>query len=175
LRIAATMPIAYLSLGSNLGDRGRNLREAIQRLETPHSRVVATSKIVESLPVGETVEPVPPYLNCAVELDTVLPPLDLLDWTQEIERAGGRTPTFRWGPRAIDIDILLYGNQVVETGRLTIPHARLRERAFALTTLADIAPELSLPDGTPIRDLLDDPSISSQVVTTWHDGSASAQ
>lgn len=161
------MPTAYLSLGSNLGDRERNLREAIARIDSEECRVVAVSSVVETEPVGETEQPVPNYLNCTVEMETTLSPLEFLDRTQAVEREGGRTPTFRWGPRTIDIDILLYDSLSIASERLTIPHARLRERAFVLAGLAELAPELVLPDGTRISDALADPSVASQVVRPW--------
>jgi 2-amino-4-hydroxy-6-hydroxymethyldihydropteridine diphosphokinase len=109
----------------------------------------------------------PRDLNCAVAVETELAPQQLLDHTQAVERAGGRTPTFRWGPRNIDIDILLYGGETIATDGLTIPHPCLRDRLFALRPLADLNAELSLPDGTPIRDLLQDPNVNSQGLRLW--------
>jgi 2-amino-4-hydroxy-6-hydroxymethyldihydropteridine diphosphokinase len=161
------MPIAFLSLGSNLGDREENLRVAMARLDSEDCRIVAVSGVVETEPVGETEQPVPNYLNCAVKVETALLPLELLERTQAVEREGGRTPTFRWGPRTIDIDILLYDRLSIATDRLTIPHPRLRERAFVLAGLAELAPDLTLPDGTRIADARVDPCIGSQVVRPW--------
>src|SRR5689334_12943773 len=119
------VPITYLSVGSNVGDRARNLRDALARLERPTLRVTAVSGVYETEPVGETPEPVPAYLNCVARIETSLEPLALLLHTQQVEREGGRTPTFRWGPRTIDIDILLYNGLTLATDALVIPHPRL--------------------------------------------------
>jgi 2-amino-4-hydroxy-6-hydroxymethyldihydropteridine diphosphokinase len=161
------MSTAYLSLGSNLGDRLRNLRDAIAQLEAAHSHVSNISPVYESTPVGETREPVPAYLNCAVRIETSLRPSDLLAFTQSVERAGGREPSFRWGPRTIDIDILLYDSVTLDSPDLTIPHSRLNERRFALRTLADIAPGLVLPDGTRLEERLSDPVVAAQDIGLW--------
>jgi 2-amino-4-hydroxy-6-hydroxymethyldihydropteridine diphosphokinase len=161
------MATAYLSLGSNLGNRGRNLRDAVAALDTSDCRVVAVSNVVETEPVGETDQPVPNYLNRAVKVETEMSPEDLLDHTQAAERAGGRTPTFRWGPRTIDIDILLYDSLTITSDRLTIPHPRLRERAFVLLGLSELSPDLVLPDGASVRHLLAAPAVAAQIVRPY--------
>lgn len=161
------MLTAYLSLGSNLGEREHNLREAIERLKTKGARVEAVSRVYETAPIGDTQEPVPHYLNCVVRLATSLPPNALLQHTQSVERAGGRVPSFHWGPRSIDIDILLYDGVTIETDSLTIPHPRLVERAFVLRPLADVAPDLVLPDGQALRDLLAKPLVQEQNIEPW--------
>ncbi len=163
------MPTVYLSLGSNLGDRERNLREALKRLDTPQVRVTGVSRIYETVPVGDTEEPVPNYLNCAARAVTSLPPEALLNYTQGVERDGDRVPTFRWGPRTIDIDILLYDNAAFQTDALTVPHPRLFERAFALRPLTELDSELVFPDGSTLRDRLADASIQPQVLKPWHE------
>lgn len=159
-----TMPTVYLSLGSNLGDRLAHLRGARERLNRGDLRLTGVSGLYETAPVGETPEPVPDYLNGAVRGETDLSPLALLDYIQSVERQGGRTPTFRWGPRTIDIDILLYDGILLNTERLVLPHPRLYDRAFVLVPLADIAPDLVFPDGTSLAERLRDPAIRAQKV-----------
>jgi len=130
----------HLSLGSNLGDRSANLRAALDALNAVKGvRVVAVSQCYETDPVGRTDQP--RFLNLAAEVETALEPLELLNATQAIERDLGRVPTVRWGPRVIDVDIVLWGNRTVVSERLTIPHAAFRERAFVLVPLAEIAPD----------------------------------
>ena len=158
------MPTAYLSLGSNLGDRELNLREALKRLNTPDARITAVSRIFETRHVGDTEERVPDYLNCVAQMETALFAESLLQHTQAVERAGGRVPTFRWGPRSIDIDILMYGDLAIATEALTIPHPRMFDRAFVLKPLADLIPDIIFPDGATLADRLTDPAIASQQV-----------
>ena len=158
------MSIVFLSIGSNLGDRAANMRAAIGRLNDKDTRVEAVSRFYESAPVGETPEPVPDYLNCAAQVETDLSPEALLNRTQQVERDLGRVPTYRWGPRVIDIDILLYDQVTLESERLTLPHPRLKERAFVVIPLNDIAPNLKLPDSTWLWELVIDPVIRGQVL-----------
>jgi 2-amino-4-hydroxy-6-hydroxymethyldihydropteridine diphosphokinase len=140
---------AYIGLGSNLGDRGENLPRALERLGA--ARV---STIRETDPVGVTEQP--RFLNAVAELETDLPPRALLDRLLEIERDLGRDRESeeRWGPRAIDLDLLLYDDEVIDEPGLTVPHPRLAERRFVLEPLAELAPDLVLPDGRAIKDLL---------------------
>jgi 2-amino-4-hydroxy-6-hydroxymethyldihydropteridine diphosphokinase len=143
---------AYIGLGSNLGDRRENLRRAIAELgELGTLRV---SSIRETDPVGVTDQP--RFLNAAVELETDLPPRELLDRLLAIERRVGRDRLHeeRWGPRIIDLDLLLYADEVVEEPGLTVPHPRLHERRFVLEPLDELAPDLVLPHGRAIKDLL---------------------
>jgi 2-amino-4-hydroxy-6-hydroxymethyldihydropteridine diphosphokinase len=133
----------HLSLGSNLGDRERNLRAAIERLGAPDLRVLRVSPIYETEPMEKTDQGW--FLNLVVEAETTLFPLQLLARTQKIERALGRVRTVPKGPRTIDIDILFYAAAVVHTGKLEIPHPRLSERRFVLAPLHDLAPELRHP------------------------------
>ena len=149
------MTTVYLGLGSNLGDRRRNLEAAVEALRAhPLVRVTAVSSFLETEPVGG-----PPgqgkFLNAAAEIETDLAPEALLAELKRIERALGRKAGPRWGPREVDLDILLYGEEVLETEALVIPHPRLRERRFVLEPLAEIAPDARDPvTGLAVRDLL---------------------
>lgn len=134
---------AYLGLGSNLGDRAALIGEALAGLRAwPAIRVANASSLYETAPWGDPDQP--DYLNAAVEIETVLSPLALLDACQEIERDLERVRGRRWGPRTIDIDILDYDGVARADERLTLPHPRLCERAFVLVPLAEIAPDLVL-------------------------------
>jgi 2-amino-4-hydroxy-6-hydroxymethyldihydropteridine diphosphokinase len=146
------MHIIYLALGTNLGDRPANLRAALQAL-APEVRVRAESRIYETPPWGYVDQPA--FLNMAVEAETGLGPGALLDHLKRIEAGAGRVPTFRYGPRLIDIDILFYDDLVLASDRLTIPHPRLHERAFVLAPLMDLAPGRVHPVlGRSLADLL---------------------
>ena len=128
---------AYIAIGSNLGDSFAALSEAVRMLDSVEGvRVTAVSPVYRTKPVGYTDQP--DFLNGAVRVETRLLPEELLDVTQKIENDLGRVRTFRNGPRTIDLDILLYGRRKVDSDRLTIPHARMFERAFVLVPLADI-------------------------------------
>jgi len=140
---------AFLSLGSNLGDRRAALRAALDALERGGARVVRRSSLYETAPVGKTDQP--PFLNLAVEVETRLSPAELLALCQAVEHAGGRVRRERWGPRTLDIDILLYDRLTVQTPSLAIPHPELTRRRFVLAPLLEIAPAAALPDGTPLR------------------------
>lgn len=143
---------AFLGLGSNLGDRAAYLARAVRLLETPGVRVVARSPVYESPPWGKTDQP--SFLNQVVAVETWLSPRQLLDRCQAVERALGRVRTVRWGPRTVDLDILLYGAVTVSTAELVIPHPHIHRRAFVLVPLLDLEPDLRLPTGEPVRDVL---------------------
>lgn len=131
---------AYLGLGSNIGDRDSNLREAVVRLgDSAGLTVVAISSIYETAPWGYTDQP--DFLNCVLEIETRLTPTELLARTEKVEQDVGRTPSWRYGPRLIDVDILLYGEQCLQLDDpdLVIPHPRMELRAFVLIPLAEIA------------------------------------
>jgi len=133
---------AYLSLGSNLGDREANLRAALTRLGQ-FGTVAAVSSFYETEPIEVTAQPW--FLNCAALLETEKMPRQLLKTVLDLERQMGRRRTQAKGPRKIDIDILLFGNVVVHTTGLTIPHPALHERRFVLVPLAEIAPDVRHP------------------------------
>lgn len=138
---------AHLGLGSNLGDRFGFLQAAVGALAvTPGIEVVAVSRVYETAPVGGP--PQDAYLNAVVALDTSLGATELLAVAQRLERAAGRVRTDRWGPRSLDVDVLLVGDERVVSDVLTVPHPRLRERGFVLAPLADVAPALvTRPEG----------------------------
>jgi 2-amino-4-hydroxy-6-hydroxymethyldihydropteridine diphosphokinase len=133
---------AYIGLGANLGaDLAQTLADAARRLAAlPGTQLVALSSAWRSAPVEAHG---PDFLNAVAALDTELAPLDLLDAVQAIELAHGRERPYRNAPRTLDLDVLLYDAQVLDTPRLTLPHPRLHERAFVLRPLLEIAPELA--------------------------------
>lgn len=134
--------IVYLALGSNLGDRPANLRAAIAAL-APQVRALAESRIYETPPWG--YEDQPAFLNMVVQAETDLPPRELLAHLKHIELRLGRAPTFRYGPRRIDMDILFYDDLILDEQGLALPHPRLHERAFVLVPLADVAAQFVHP------------------------------
>jgi 2-amino-4-hydroxy-6-hydroxymethyldihydropteridine diphosphokinase len=134
--------IVYLALGSNLGNRAANLKEAISAL-SPQMEVKARSKVYETPPWGYAEQE--KFLNQVVRVNTYLQPEPLLKHLKRLEVALGRTPSFQYGPRKIDIDILFYDDLVLETPLLTLPHPHVHERGFVLLPLMDIAPDLVHP------------------------------
>lgn len=136
------MPTVYLALGTNLGDRIANLRAALDALPSD-VRIVSRSHVYETPAWGYTDQPA--FLNMVIQGETALSPAALLTRLKQLEASLGRTPSFRWGPRRIDIDILFYDQLILDGPELGIPHPRLQERAFVLVPLADIAPDLEHP------------------------------
>jgi 2-amino-4-hydroxy-6-hydroxymethyldihydropteridine diphosphokinase len=134
---------AYLALGSNRGDRAAYLAAARTQLTEAGITIVRASAERETEPFG--VRDQPRFLNQVVEIETALDPMALLEVCQRTEQVVGRTPSPHWGPREIDIDVLLYGDQELRSARLTIPHPGLGERAFVLTLLQELAPDLRPP------------------------------
>jgi 2-amino-4-hydroxy-6-hydroxymethyldihydropteridine diphosphokinase len=136
---------AFLGLGSNVGDRLGNLQRGVDRLHTARGlRVDEVSAVYETAPVGGP--PQDDFLNMAVRVATTRSPRGLLRACRRAERDAGRVRDVRWGPRTLDVDILLYDQRVVATRRLTVPHPRLVERSFALVPLIEVAPGARLPD-----------------------------
>lgn len=141
----------YLGLGSNLGDRESHLRQAILRLAEAGLPPQAISTVYETEPQGKTDQDW--FLNCVVAVDTELTPEGLLAEVRQIEAAAGRRREVRWGPRVLDVDILLYGERCIHTGDLQVPHPRLHERAFVLVPLCEVGPDIVVPGQGPVRAL----------------------
>lgn len=153
------MSQAWIALGSNLGVSERWLSQALDQLhQLPHSQLLACSPWYRSEAIGGPADQ-PDYLNAVCHLETSLPPLALLRALQRIEADAGRERTVRWGPRTLDLDILLYDDQVSDDPELTLPHPRAHLRAFVLRPLADLAPDLMLR-GKAVKDWL--PEVAEQ-------------
>ena len=147
------MTVAYIGLGANLGMREETLRRAVELLRAADGvDVLAVSQLRETEPVGVVDQP--PFLNGAVAVEPTLAPRELLDVLLEIERSLGRVREERWGPRTIDLDLLVYGDEVVDEPGLRVPHPHLHERRFALEPLAELAPELDVPGRGQVSALL---------------------
>lgn len=146
--------IAYLGIGSNLGNRAKNIEKALKILnESSHVVINMVSSLYETEPVGYKDQGW--FLNGAVEIETDLFPQELLVLLKEIESELGRKSTIHWGPRTIDLDILLYGDSKFQNDHLSIPHPSLSERAFVLIPLTEIAPQAIIPDGSTVNELLE--------------------
>ncbi|GLR76853.1 2-amino-4-hydroxy-6-hydroxymethyldihydropteridine diphosphokinase [Aliivibrio sifiae] len=154
-----------IAIGSNLGNPVEQAKVAIEALHhLPNSKVTATSSLYSSSPMGPQDQP--DYINAVVELETNLEPLDLLDLTQKIELEQGRVrKDERWGPRTLDLDIILFGDQTIDNERLTVPHYGMKEREFVLYPLAEIYNDLTFPDGTMLSQLLT--QVERNGLTIW--------
>lgn len=148
------MTRAFVAIGSNLDDPLAQARRAIEALKTlPESRLVAVSRLYRTPPMGPPGQP--DYINAVVALDTELDAHALLDALQAQEQLQARVRgPERWGPRTLDLDILLYGNEIIASPRLTVPHAGIAERGFFLLPLAELAPSLPIPGHGPVAELL---------------------
>ncbi|MEW5562491.1 2-amino-4-hydroxy-6-hydroxymethyldihydropteridine diphosphokinase [Enterobacter asburiae] len=148
------MTRVYIAVGSNLASPLDQVNAAIAALgEIPETKIASVSSFYRTPPLGPQDQP--DYLNAAVALDTRLEPEILLDNTQRIEIRQGRVrKEERWGPRTLDLDIMLFGDAVIHTDRLTVPHYDMHNRGFMLWPLAEIAPDLIFPDGTSLTSLL---------------------
>lgn len=147
------MTRAFLSLGSNLGDRAEYLRAAIEALgRGPHTELHGVSKVYETIPV-EVEDEQPDYLNCVAEVECGVPVIELLRFCQGVEAALGREGKGARGPRTVDVDVLLFGEEVLETEDLVLPHPGIL-RAFNLAGLADLDPDVYIPKRGRVGDLV---------------------
>ncbi|EJZ0094609.1 2-amino-4-hydroxy-6-hydroxymethyldihydropteridine diphosphokinase [Escherichia coli] len=148
------MTVAYIAIGSNLASPLEQVNAALKALgDIPESHILTVSSFYHTPPLGPQDQP--DYLNAAVALETSLAPEELLNHTQRIELQQGRVrKAERWGPRTLDLDIMLFGNEVINTERLTVPHYDMKNRGFMLWPLFEIAPELVFPDGEMLRQIL---------------------
>ncbi|ELP5715053.1 2-amino-4-hydroxy-6-hydroxymethyldihydropteridine diphosphokinase [Enterobacter asburiae] len=149
------MTLAYIAIGSNLASPLEQVNAAVQALgEIPQSEIVAVSSFYRTPPLGPQDQP--DYLNAAVVLETALDADTLLDNTQRIELQQGRVrKAERWGPRTLDLDIMLFGHETINTERLTVPHYDMKNRGFMLWPLFEVAPDLIFPDGISLKSTLD--------------------
>lgn len=148
------MEQVFVALGANLAEPLAQLQSAVAALKAmEHCYDLQVSPFYRSAPMGDVVQP--DYINAVVSFSTSLSPIELLDALQAIENNQGRVRIERWGPRTLDLDLLLYGQQQIEQPRLTVPHYGMKQRSFVLIPLADIAPDLVLPCHTPVMDLID--------------------
>ncbi len=159
------MTLAYIALGSNQASPLDQIAHALNAIAAiPQSRVVATSSFYRTPPLGPQDQP--DYLNAAVALETELSPEALLDHTQRIELEQGRErKAERWGPRTLDLDIMLFGELTLSTPRLTVPHYDMKNRAFMLVPLLEIAPDCVFPEGLRVADVL--VTLSRAGITYW--------
>lgn len=146
--------IGYLGLGSNVGDSAQNLHEATHALGEEGIVIIARSSLYVTAPQGEILDQ-PDFLNAAIKIETHLGPIQLLEVAKSIEHEMGRDPNGqRHGPRPIDIDVLMLGDEPYESERLNLPHREIGTRRFVLEPLLEIEPDFTLPDGTRAADLL---------------------
>ena len=159
------MTVAYIAIGSNLASPLEQVNAALKALgDIPESRILAVSSFYRTPPLGPQDQP--DYLNAAVALKTTLAPEELLNHTQRIELQQGRVrKAERWGPRTLDLDIMLFGNEVINTERLTVPHYDMKNRGFMLWPLFEIAPDLHFPDGPALRAVLD--NLGAEKPASW--------
>ncbi|MCE9870872.1 2-amino-4-hydroxy-6-hydroxymethyldihydropteridine diphosphokinase [Hafnia alvei] len=159
------MTRVYIALGSNLANPLHQVQSALNALaELPQTKLIATSSLYRTPPLGPQDQP--DYLNAVVALDTDLSVENLLDHTQKIELEHGRVrKDERWGPRTLDLDILLFGDEIINTERLTVPHYDIKNRQFMLYPLAEIAPELYFPTGESLQSAMT--QLGAEPLTRW--------
>lgn len=159
------MTRVYIALGSNLANPLHQVQSALNALaELPQTKLIATSSLYRTPPLGPQDQP--DYLNAVVALDTDLSAENLLDHTQKIELEHGRVrKDERWGPRTLDLDILLFGDEIISTERLTVPHYDMKNRQFMLYPLAEIAPELRFPSGESLQSVI--AQLGAEPLTRW--------
>lgn len=165
--VTTTNTTAYLGLGTNMGNRDAQLHSALAEIaKIPATTILRQSPIYESKPWGKADQA--DFLNMVVEISTQLEPHTLHRHLQKIERDLGREEGGeRWGPRPIDIDILLYGSRTIKTASLVVPHARMWERHFVLRPLADLAPDMVAPDSRSVVQLVRSEEIASQGLSLY--------
>jgi 2-amino-4-hydroxy-6-hydroxymethyldihydropteridine diphosphokinase len=147
------MTLAYVGLGANIGEPRAQLLAAWDALgRIPQTQAIARSGLYRSAPMGYADQP--DFLNCVAKLDTALEPHDLLSHLQQVERNLGRVRSFRDAPRTIDLDLLLYGRETIDTPDLTLPHPRMHERAFVLKPLLELDSSAAIPGRGSVADLL---------------------
>ncbi|AAN53947.1 2-amino-4-hydroxy-6-hydroxymethyldihydropteridine diphosphokinase [Shewanella oneidensis MR-1] len=147
------MTQVFVALGANLEDPKAQLDNALMALSSlAENQSLKVSPYYHSTPMGEVVQP--DYINAVASFETKLTPLALLDALQHIENTQGRVRKERWGPRTLDLDLLLYGDAIIDEPRLKVPHYGMKERSFVLVPLAAIAPDLVLPCKTPLQSLI---------------------
>ena len=159
------MTVAYIAIGSNLASPLEQVNAALKALgDIPESHILTVSSFYRTPPLGPQDQP--DYLNAAVALETSLAPEELLNHTQRIELQQGRVrKAERWGPRTLDLDIMLFGDEVINSPRLTVPHYDMKNRGFMLWPLFEIAPDLHFPDGPALRAVLDD--LGAEKPASW--------
>lgn len=164
------MTRVFIAIGSNLNDPVGQAQRAVDALKNvPQTEFIRASQLYSSSPMGPQDQP--DYINAVVEVDTQLTPLALLDHTQAIELEQGRVrKDERWGPRTLDLDIILFGDQEINNPRLTVPHYGMKVREFVLYPLAEISPDLILPDGTELTHLLE--QVDRNGLSIWQDASS---
>lgn len=147
------MTIAYIGLGSNMESPRQHINSAIQSLgEIQSTRIINASSLYKSKPVGPQNQD--DYINAVVQIETELEPTELLNCLQAIENEHGRVRAERWGPRTLDLDILMFGDKIIQNDRLTIPHAEITNRSFVLVPLAEIDSACVIPEKGLVGDLL---------------------
>ncbi|WP_278808162.1 2-amino-4-hydroxy-6-hydroxymethyldihydropteridine diphosphokinase [Obesumbacterium proteus] len=159
------MTRVYIALGSNLANPLHQVQSALNALaELPQTKLIATSSLYRTPPLGPQDQP--DYLNAVVALDTDLSAENLLDHTQKIELEHGRVrKDERWGPRTLDLDVLLFGDEIINTERLTVPHYDMKNRQFMLYPLAEIAPKLHFPTGESLQSVMT--QLGAEPLTRW--------
>ncbi|PIE20793.1 MAG: 2-amino-4-hydroxy-6-hydroxymethyldihydropteridine diphosphokinase [Neptuniibacter caesariensis] len=149
----STAQVCYIGLGSNLKQPLKQVSDAIEALALlPETELLCTSSLYRSAPVGPQDQP--DFINAVAQIETSLSPLELLNQLQAIEQQQQRVRERHWGPRTLDLDILLYADQIIASERLTVPHAYMTERSFVLYPLAEISPDLVMPDGEKLSALI---------------------
>ncbi|MBQ5961445.1 2-amino-4-hydroxy-6-hydroxymethyldihydropteridine diphosphokinase [Massilia sp. ZL223] len=153
--------IAFIGIGANLGDAQANVLDAIARLKAlPGATLLGSSSLYRTAPIDSSGDD---YVNAVASIDTTLAPQALLEALQEIELAHGRERPHRNAPRTLDLDLLLYGDETIATGTLSVPHPRMHERAFVLAPLLEIAPSVAIPGRGPAAGFV--PQVADQFIT----------